>query len=201
MNIKRSRILIVDNYDSFTFNLVQIVEENGACSFDVIKNDIVNIEQTGIYDGFIFSPGPGIPGEVPLMSELLRIHYKTKSFLGICLGHQAIAEYFGMKLSRLANVRHGIRALIRITDPSDYIFEGIPTEFEAGLYHSWTVCFESSVLKPGSNLRIIALGDDDIIMAVAHPRYDIRGLQFHPESYLTDFGDKIINNWIAHLNI
>jgi len=200
MNNKCPRILIVDNYDSFTFNLVQILQEHGGCNFDVMKNDAVNIEYAAMYDGFLFSPGPGIPDEAPLMTELLREYHNKKSFLGICLGHQAIAETFGMNLAKLHTVRHGLKTTIRIIDPVDYIFEGMPTEFKAGLYHSWAVSNESKIPKSVSNLRVTALSNDGIIMAIAHVRYDIRGVQFHPESYLSEYGHIIIHNWINHLS-
>lgn len=200
MNINSPKILIVDNYDSFTYNLVQIIQEHGGCNFDVMKNDAVNIAFAVKYDGFLFSPGPGIPKESPVMTELLRVYYSKKSFLGICLGHQAIAETFGMKLLKLDTVRHGLKAIIKIIDSSDYIFEGVPSEFIAGLYHSWAVSAESKLLESIPDLRVTALSNDGIIMAVSHIRYDIRGIQFHPESYLSEFGNKIINNWINHLS-
>lgn len=199
MNNKLPRILIVDNYDSFTYNLVQIIEENGGCNFDVIKNDAVNIGCAAIYDGFLFSPGPGIPVEAPLMAELLRVYHSKKSFLGICLGHQAIAETFGMKLIKLDTARHGLKTIIKIIDSSDYIFEGMPSEFNAGLYHSWAVSIESKFPESVSDLRITALSNDGIIMAVAHVIYDIRGVQFHPESYLSEYGHRVIHNWIKHM--
>jgi anthranilate synthase component 2 len=200
MNIKRPKILIVDNYDSFTYNLVQIIQEHGGCNFDVMKNNAVNIAYAAIYDGFLFSPGPGIPNESPSMTELLRVYHSKKSFLGICLGHQAIAENFGMELLRLDIVRHGLKTIIKIIDSSDYIFEGVPLEFTAGLYHSWAVSAESKLLDSVSDLRVTALSNDGIIMAVAHIKYNIRGVQFHPESYLTEYGPKIIHNWINKLS-
>jgi anthranilate synthase component 2 len=200
MNKKSPRILIVDNYDSFTYNLVQIIQEHGGCIFDVLKNDAVNTDYASKYDGFLFSPGPGIPKEAPLMTELLRLYHRKKSILGICLGHQAIAETFGMKLIKLNSVRHGQKTIIKIIDSSDYIFEGVPSEFTAGLYHSWAVSAENKLPKSVSDLRVSALSNDGIIMAVAHIRYNIRGVQFHPESYLTEYGHKIIHNWINHLS-
>jgi len=200
MNIKRPKILLVDNYDSFTYNLVQIIQEQGGCNFDVMKNDTVNIAFAAMYDGFLFSPGPGIPNEAPLMAKLLREYHSKKSFLGICLGHEVIAETFGMKLIKLNTVQHGLKTMIKIIDPSDYIFEGIPSEFKAGLYHSWAVSAEGKVPESDSDLRVTALSTDGIIMAVAHIRYDIRGIQFHPESYLSEYGNKILHNWINHLS-
>ena len=200
MNIRSPKILIVDNYDSFTYNLVEIIQEHGGCIFDVLKNDTVSIAYAAKYDGFLFSPGPGIPKESPLMTELLRLYHSKKSILGICLGHQAIAETFGMKLIKLNSVRHGLKTIIKIIDSSDYIFEGVPSEFTAGLYHSWAVSDESKLLESVSDLRVTALSNDGIIMAVAHIKYNIRGVQFHPESYLTEYGHKIIHNWINHLS-
>jgi anthranilate synthase component II len=198
MNIKSPVILIVDNYDSFTYNLVQIFREHGGCSFDVLKNDEVDLTDASKYDGFLFSPGPGIPEESPVMNELLRLYGTGKSILGICLGHQAIAETFGMKLIKLNSVLHGQKTQIRIIDPADYIFKGVPSGFTAGLYHSWAV---SAVGGPEyfSDLRVTALGNDGIIMAVAHVKYNIRGVQFHPESYLSEYGHKIIHNWINRI--
>lgn len=196
MNNKNPRILVVDNYDSFTYNLVQIIEEHGYCNFDVIKNDKVDITSADQYDGFLFSPGPGIPAEVPLMTRLLRTYFMRKSILGICLGHQAIAENFGMKLINLGSVRHGIKTRIKVIDPSDYLFEGMPMEFDAGLYHSW-----AAELIPGSvpPLRVTSKNHDGIIMSIAHVSYDIRGIQFHPESYISEYRNVIIHNWINHL--
>ena len=130
------------------------------------------------------------------MSEMLRLYHSDKSFLGICLGHQAIAEAFGMKLVKLDSVRHGLKARIKIIDPSDYIFEGLPGEFTAGLYHSWAVSADIKFPESVPGLRVTAMSSDGIIMAVAHTRYNIRGVQFHPESYLTEYGYRIIHNWI-----
>lgn len=200
MNIRSPKVLIVDNYDSFTYNLVEIIQEHGGCIFDVLKNDKVNIAYAAKYDGFIFSPGPGIPEESPLMTELIRLYHSKKSIFGICLGHQAIAETFGMRLIKLNSVRHGLKTIIKIIDSSDYIFEGVPSEFTAGLYHSWAVSAESILLESVSDLRVTALSNDGIIMAVAHIKYNIRGVQFHPESFLTEYGHKIIHNWINHLS-
>lgn len=200
MIIKSPGILIVDNYDSFTYNLVQIIREHGGCTYDVQKNDAINIESASMYDGFLFSPGPGIPGESPVMTELIRLYGGTKSILGICLGHQAIAETFGMELVNLKSVRHGLKTQINIIDTSDYIFEGVPLDFTAGLYHSWAVRAGNIFPDPVSELRVTAMSNDGIVMAVAHMKYNIRGIQFHPESYLTEYGDKIIHNWINHMS-
>jgi anthranilate synthase component 2 len=197
MNFKKPSILIVDNYDSFTFNLVQIIREYGKCDFNVEKNDRIRIAETGVYDGILFSPGPGIPSEVPVMAELLKVYGEKKSFLGVCLGFQAIAETYGMKLARLEKVRHGLKARIRLTGPADYVFKGIPTEFEAGLYHSWGIYHEDEDHAP--DLRVTALSDDGIIMGIAHLKYNIRGFQFHPESFMSGYGPLMVRNWLDNL--
>lgn len=199
MNNKKPNILVVDNFDSFTFNLVQIIREYGKCDFNVKKNDEINISVASKYDGILFSPGPGIPAEVPVMAELLKVYGEKKSFLGVCLGHQAIAETFGMKLVKLDNVRHGVKARIRILEPADYIFKDIPSEFDAGLYHSWGVYFDRNTQYPDSNLRVTALGNDGIVMSIAHVRFNIRGVQFHPESFLSEYGPLVVQNWINSL--
>jgi len=200
MNNKSPRILIVDNYDSFTYNLVQIVREYDGCIFDVTKSDKIDVGNAAVYDGFLFSPGAGLPDESPVMSELLKRYTGKKSFLGICLGHQAIAEYFGMKLVPLDYVRHGLKEVITITDSSDYLFKGMSLKFTAGLYHSWAVIDDP--MKPGSlsGLKVTAISSDGTIMVVAHVRYNIRGIQFHPESYLSENNHLIIHNWINHLS-
>ena len=195
------RILLIDNYDSYTYNLVQLLREDGGCFFDIVRNDSVDLSYAATVDGFLFSPGPGIPSESPVMNELLSMFHRDKSFLGICLGHQAIAEFFGMKLIRLKDVRHGLKASVRVTDGSDYLFEGLPSEFSAGLYHSWAVDNVETNLATASDLRVTAQAADGVIMALAHNTYDIRGVQFHPESYLTEYGQNIIHNWIRHLSL
>jgi anthranilate/para-aminobenzoate synthase component II len=134
------------------------------------------------------------------MAELLRVYHNQRSFLGICLGHQAIAETFGMKLVALETVRHGIKTIIRIIKPFDYIFEGVPSEFSVGLYHSWKVCYDSKTQGSSPDLRITALSHDGIIMSVAHVRYDIRGVQFHPESFMSEYGNLVVQNWIKNLS-
>ncbi|MCU0363689.1 MAG: aminodeoxychorismate/anthranilate synthase component II [Bacteroidales bacterium] len=199
MNKTRPAVLIVDNYDSFTFNLVQLVRESGDFIIDIVKNDRIYIPGSGKYDGFLFSPGPGIPGEFPAMQELLRIYGMNKSFLGICLGHQAIAEFFGLNLVRLDDVRHGVGTVVRITDPSDYIFHGMQAEFRAGLYHSWAVGNSPELSCGESELRITALDNEGVIMALSHREYDIKGVQFHPESWISPESGAIVRNWLAYL--
>jgi len=199
MDYRHPKVLVVDNYDSFTYNLVQILEKCNKGHFEVMRNDRVDPVTAGQFDGFLFSPGPGRPTEAPIMAELLRLYQDRKSFLGVCLGHQAIAEAYGMQLINLPTVRHGLKMRIRIDDPSDYLFKGLPLEFEAGLYHSWAVRDEDNSLRPTREIRVTARSQDGLIMAISHVRYDIKGVQFHPESYLTDYGSVIIKNWIENL--
>jgi anthranilate synthase component II len=201
MNYRRPRILIVDNYDSFTFNLVQIVREDDRCDFDIEKNDRISVADARRYDGFLFSPGPGIPAEAPVMAELLGSYAGTKGFFGVCLGHQVMAEFYGLKLERLDTVRHGVSARVRLSEPVDYIFRAMPAEFGAGLYHSWGVYHDSSIDYSGLNLRVTALSNDGIIMALAHTEYNIRGVQFHPESFISEQGPLPVRNWIDSLQV
>lgn len=199
MNYRRPKILIVDNYDSFTFNLVQLVREYDRCDFDIEKNDRISIKSVGRYDGFLFSPGPGIPDEAPVMADLLGRYSLTKGFMGVCLGHQVIAEFYGLRLEKLDTVRHGVSARVSLVEPYDYLFKGMPAEFGAGLYHSWGVYHDSSTDYSALKLRVTALSIDGIIMALAHTENNIRGVQFHPESFISEQGPLPVRNWIDSL--
>lgn len=199
MNFNSPDILVVDNYDSFTFNLVQIIKEHGGCGFDVIPSDKVNVNNASRYNAILFSPGPGVPSDFPVMAELLSMFYHQKSFLGICLGHQAIAEFFGIKLYRLARVNHGVKAAIVVTDSADYLFKGLPSRFDAGLYHSWAIVPETDFELSLKNIHVTAISADGVIMAIRHIQYNIRGLQFHPESHISIYGREIIHNWIDNM--
>lgn len=199
MNYRRPRILVVDNYDSFTFNLVQILRESDRCFFDVEKNDRIDTAGVARYDGFLFSPGPGVPTDSPVMAELLHKYSRRKAFLGVCLGHQAIVQACGLKLERLDTVRHGVKTRIRLTVPIDYLFEGMPPEFEVGLYHSWGAYYDADFDYSALGLRVTALSDDGIIMALAHNHCNFRGVQFHPESYMSEYGPLLLRNWIENL--
>ena len=200
MNYRRPKILIVDNYDSFTYNLVEIVREYDRCDYDIAMNDRVSVRGAGGYDGFLFSPGPGVPDEAPVMAELIGEYSRSSSFLGVCLGHQVIMEAFGLTLERLGTVRHGVRTSVRLVRPYDYLFNGMTSVFTAGLYHSWGVHYDTNVRYEDHSLRVTGLSDDGIIMAVAHTIFDIRGVQFHPESYMSEDGYRIIHNWIDHMS-
>lgn len=186
------KILVLDNYDSFTFNLVYIVRQLGyGNSMDVFRNDKISLEDVAQYDKILLSPGPGVPSEAGIMPELLKKYSATKSILGVCLGHQAIGEAFGGDLINLSEVLHGIAS--KVTVQKDLLFEGIPDTFSIGRYHSWVI--DESTLSP--DLEVIARTPDQQIMAVRHKKFDVRGVQFHPESILTENGVRIMQNWLA----
>lgn len=190
----KERILLIDNHDSFTYNLLQILEEHGKFSIDVIKNDKLILKSIDVYKKILISPGPGVPSEIKILKKVINNFFKTKSMLGVCLGHQAIAEAFGGKLYNLNSVVHGISKKMIITDSNDYLFKGLPSTFEAGLYHSWAVLPSS---LPDC-ISISAISDDEIVMAISHKNYDVKGIQFHPESIITKVGKKILFNWLNH---
>lgn len=185
------KILIYDNYDSFTYNLVHLVHTLGYHDVDVFRNDKINISYIKKYDKILISPGPGIPEEAGNMMEVIQNYAATKSILGVCLGHQGIAQSFGAKIINMEKVLHGVESNIHLIS-DDYIFNGVPLRFKGGHYHSWVI--ES--ISEKSKLEVTAKNENGLIMAIRHKTYDIRGVQFHPESILTEFGDKIINNWL-----
>ena len=185
-------ILLIDNYDSFTYNLVQLAEQAGA-QVTVVRNDRFRLSEAEKYDKLLLSPGPGIPSEAGLLMETIRTFAPTKPILGVCLGHQAIGEVFGAQLTNLTEVFHGVQTDINlVTD--DYLFEGLPRRLAVGRYHSWVVSRES---LPDS-LEITAVSDEGQIMALRHRTLDVRGVQFHPESVLTPQGATIIRNFIKY---
>ena len=187
-------LLVLDNYDSFTFNLVQYIQEILGRDVDVYRNDALTLDEVDRYDAVVLSPGPGIPEEAGIMPELIRRYAPTKAILGVCLGHQAIGEAFGAKLLNLSEVYHGIETPIRVTDPAEPLFRDLPATFQAGRYHSWVVRRDS---LPDS-LRITALDDQGQIMAFRHGSYNLRGVQFHPESIMTEHGRKMLENWFVY---
>ncbi len=186
------KLLIVDNYDSFTYNLVQILNEHAAWDVEVLKHDLIKIESIKEYEKIIFSPGPGVPDDYKILKEIINKYSANKSILGICLGHQAIVETFGGKIYNLEKVYHGIKQQVNILDTNDYLFAGIPPKIEAGLYHSWAANEEQFP----SCLKVTAISSDKVIMAVSHKEFNVKGLQFHPESYMTLSGRQIIFNWL-----
>lgn len=189
--MKAMKILVLDNYDSFTYNLVHTVRELGYTDVDVVRNDRISLDDVELYDKIILSPGPGIPSEAGSMPELIKRYAPTKSILGICLGEQAIGEAFGARLENLAEVFHGIGTPVKVV-ADDPLFTGMGNGFEAGRYHSWIVSGEDFP----DELRITAVDGQGRIMALAHKRYDVRGVQFHPESVLTPEGKRMIKNWL-----
>lgn len=187
------KILIIDNYDSFTYNLVHLVNEIGL-QCDVWRNDKFNIKDVDAYDKIILSPGPGIPSEAGLLLDVIKKYSSTKSIFGVCLGQQAIAEVFGGKLYNLKQPMHGIATPIKVTDKSEKLFANLPESFKVGRYHSWVVD-EKSIPNV---LTVTAIDEEDnSIMALRHKEYDVRGVQFHPESILTEFGKEMMANWIG----
>ena len=186
------KIVIIDNYDSFTYNLSHLVKELGA-EVTVYRNDKFELSSLQQFDKIILSPGPGIPSEAGLLLDVIREYAGKKPILGVCLGHQAIGESFGGRLTNLSDVFHGVATPCNIVT-DDYIFEGMTSPIEVGRYHSWVVDAESIP----SCLEATSLSDEAYIMSLRHRDYDIRGIQFHPESVLTPQGRQILSNWINH---
>jgi anthranilate synthase component II len=185
------RILVFDNYDSFTYNLVHLVEKITGEKVDVYRNDQVTLEKVNDYDKIILSPGPGIPGEAGSLLPLIKEYAASKSILGVCLGHQAIAEAFGGKLINLSTVYHGVATPVKILDARSQVLEGLPETIEVGRYHSWIVSDEDFP----EELEVTARDDNGYIMGLQHKKFDVQGVQFHPESVLTPDGEKILRNW------
>ncbi len=187
------RILLIDNYDSFTYNLYQLLAEEGA-DVTVWRNDRFAINDVAPFDKIVLSPGPGIPEEAGLLTEVIHYYAYQKSMLGICLGEQAIGQVFGGELYNLPQVFHGVQTPVTLTECHDYIFDGLPQTFDVGRYHSWVVMNN----QLPECLEVTALSQEGQIMALKHKVYDIHGVQFHPESILTPLGRGIIRNFILH---
>jgi anthranilate synthase component 2 len=188
------KILVLDNYDSFTYNLVQYIERVLKRAVDVRRNDQLMLEEVAVYDKILISPGPGIPIEAGIALDLIRKYGPVKSILGVCLGHQAIAEAYGGTITNLTTVYHGVTGQMKQLVEDEYLFSGIPAEFDAGRYHSWVV--EHDTLP--RDLEITVENNEGYIMALRHRKHDVRGVQFHPESVLTEYGGKMILNWIEN---
>ena len=186
------KTVIIDNYDSFTYNLAHLVKELGA-EVSVVGNDQFRLSELKPFDKIILSPGPGIPTEAGLLMDVIDAYASVKPILGVCLGHQAIGEYFGGKLTNLSQVFHGIASIISITAP-DYIYKELPAQVQVGRYHSWVVDNEG---LPDC-LEVTSVSEEGQIMSLRHKQYDVRGIQYHPESVLTPEGRKIIANWLKH---
>ena len=193
-----NKILILDNYDSFTYNLVQMVEEITNGSVEVHRNNEISLEQVAAYDKIILSPGPGIPSEAGILLPLIKNYAARKSILGVCLGHQAIGEVFGAELINLSRVYHGVSNQIKLVSslaPSCFQndwFKSLDHEIEVGRYHSWVLNEKSFP----ADIEVTAVDESGMVMALRHREYDVQGVQFHPESVLTPMGRKMMENWL-----
>ncbi len=187
-----SKVLLIDNYDSFTYNLVQLIEQITGLRPRVARNDEIELSQVGEYEQIVLSPGPGIPAENGLLLDVIRNFAPLKPMLGVCLGHQAIAEAMGGALINLPNVLHGISSKISIIAPENPLLSGLETNPEVGHYHSWVVDEEALP----DTLQILAKDQEDNIMAIAHRELPVWGVQFHPESVLTPQGHIIMRNFL-----
>lgn len=188
----RVQVVIIDNYDSFTYNLSHLIKELGA-EVTVYRNDKFQMEQLEAFDKIVLSPGPGIPSEAGLLLDVIKAYAGKKPILGVCLGHQAIGESFGGKLTNLSQVYHGVATPSTVTI-KDYIFEGLPEKIEIGRYHSWVVDTDGFP----ECLEVTSVSEEGYVMSLRHKEYDIRGIQYHPESVLTPDGKTILKNWLDH---
>jgi len=185
------KLLVLDNYDSFTYNLVHLIEKVSDIPFDVIRNNKISTEEVRAYDKILLSPGPGLPKDAGIMPELIKQYGSSKSILGVCLGLQAIGEAYGATLKNLDTVFHGLATPINIVE-EDTIFKSCPVSFTVGRYHSWVI----NTHQLPTELKITATDTDGNIMALKHTKYDVRGVQFHPESILSEHGETMISNWL-----
>ncbi len=188
------KIVVIDNYDSFTYNFVHAIKKISGGTVDVIRNDELELSDLEKYDKIVLSPGPGIPEEAGLLLDIIREYAARKSMLGVCLGHQAIGEVFGAKLTNMNRVLHGVSTPVKQTKTHQVLFQDVPEEFDAGRYHSWII---NHVDFPDC-LEVTCEDSEGMIMSMKHKEYDVHGVQFHPESVLTPLGEKIIANWLNH---
>jgi anthranilate synthase component 2 len=186
------KILVIDNYDSFTYNLVHYLEDLN-CEVTVYRNDEFDIDEISIFDKILLSPGPGIPDEAGLLKAVIQKYAPTKSIFGVCLGQQAIGEVFGGTLSNLDKVYHGVATLVKTVVDDELLFEGLGNEFEVGRYHSWVVDTNLPDV-----LEATSFDENGQVMSLRHKTYDVRGVQFHPESVLTPNGKKMLENWVKN---
>ena len=186
------KILVIDNYDSFTYNLVHYLEDLN-CEGTVYRNDEFDIDEIAHFDKILLSPGPGIPDEAGLLKAVIAKYAPTKSILGVCLGQQAIGEVFGGTLSNLDKVYHGVATMVKTSVDDELLFEGLGNEFEVGRYHSWVVDANLPDV-----LEATSFDENGQVMSLRHKTFDVRGVQFHPESVLTPNGKKILENWLKN---
>ena len=185
------KLLVLDNYDSFTYNLVHLIEKVSNISFEVIRNDKISLEDVKAFDKILLSPGPGLPKDAGIMPELIKHYGSSKSILGVCLGLQAIGEAYGASLKNLDTVFHGLATPITIVS-DDLLFKNCPKTFTVGRYHSWVINNQTLT----NVLETTSVDDAGNIMAVKHKTYDVRGVQFHPESILSQYGETMMENWL-----
>jgi len=186
------KILVLDNYDSFTYNLVHYIEKIPDCEVSVFRNDEITLSEIEKYDKIVLSPGPGIPDEAGILKDVIREYASRKPIFGVCLGLQAIAEVFGGKLVNMDKVYHGVATTMQVKVENEPLFDGVPNEFEAGRYHSWVVDNQHFP----DVLQVTAEDETGSIMALSHKKFNVKAVQFHPESVLTKQGEKIIRNFI-----
>ena len=187
------KILVIDNYDSFTYNLVHYIEANLNYEVDVFRNDEISLAEVEKYDTIILSPGPGLPKDAGILKEVIQTYAPTKKILGVCLGMQAIGEVFGGTLVNLKNVYHGVATPIQVLNEKDFLFKNLPRHFNVGRYHSWVV----STHNFPKDLVVTSVAENEHIMSIQHKKYNVYGVQFHPESILTENGKEIIANFLA----
>lgn len=186
------KILVLDNYDSFTYNLVHYIESSGEYEVDVFRNDEISLDEVDRYETIVLSPGPGLPENAGILKEVICKYASTKKILGVCLGMQAIGEVFGGKLENLAQVYHGVSTELNVIDSKDALFDGLPNSFQIGRYHSWII---SSKNFP-KELVVTSEDENRQIMSLRHKTFKLYGVQFHPESVLTEYGKELINNFL-----
>lgn len=187
------KILVLDNYDSFTYNLVHIIRGLGY-AMDIYRNDKIPLGEIQKYDKILLSPGPGIPDEAGIMKAVIKMYAPSKSILGICLGHQGIGEVFGATLFNIPKVLHGVTSTAEVCDRDEYLFRDVPASFQATHYHSWAVVPETI----NGALKVTAINEEGLVMGLRHTTFDVKGLQFHPESIMTPEGPKMIANWLKN---
>lgn len=185
------KLLVLDNYDSFTYNLVHLIEKVSEISFEVYRNDKISLSEVQAFDKILLSPGPGLPNDAGIMPELIKKYACNKSIFGVCLGFQAIGEAFGAQLKNPDAVYHGIATPIHLTN-QDFIFNNCPGQFTVGRYHSWVI--DNNQLP--CSIIVTAVDEQNNIMAAKHRQYDVRGVQFHPESILSEYGELVLSNWL-----
>ena len=185
------KLLILDNYDSFTYNLVHLIEKVSPISFEVIRNDKIQLNDVDRFDKILLSPGPGLPKNAGIMPELITKYSASKNIFGVCLGLQAIGEAFGGTLKNLEEVAHGLSTPIKIID-KDILFKNCPVNFKVGRYHSWVL----DELTLPSTLKVTAIDVKGNVMAIKHETLNVRAVQFHPESILSEYGEVILHNWL-----